>query len=256
MNMKQIIGAILMVVQTVLGVVLVVGVAVAININSDSLIKAIHKSNYLENTEIEARETLCHYMDVGQVEEILNNTSVKSEIKELANAMDSNTIDKVAANISISMKEKVVSSIKDDVDAATKESYATVVTNAYMKTIFPTTELGLISGMYTRYKAKVELALIILGLVYAVIYVFLSMGKKTYKWEIVSLYNVMIFASIIAILIGAFNGIVIGNERTTSVILNLINGIRIDIIIGIVIVLLLSILSNYVAYFKRTKKKS
>jgi len=244
-----------MIVQTILGIVLVVGIAVAININSDSLIKAIHKADYLETTEIAAKETLSHYMDVNQVEEILSKTSVKSEIKELANAMDNNTIDKVADNISKSMKEKVVKSIKDDVDTGTKESYAAVVTDAYMKTIFPTTELGLVSSMYTRYKAKIELMLIILGLIYAVIYVSLSMGKKMYKWEIVSLYNVIIFTSIIAILLGSFSDIVIGNVRTTAVISNLINSVRVDVVIGIIAVFALSIISNYIAYFKKKRRK-
>ena len=85
--MKQIIGIFLMVIQTVLGIVLCIGIATVINMNSDTVLKAVYKANYLETTSFAAKETLMGYMTEEKADEILKNISVKSEIKELVGAM-------------------------------------------------------------------------------------------------------------------------------------------------------------------------
>ena len=54
--MKQIIGIFLMVIQTVLGIVLCIGIATVINMNSDTVLKAVYKANYLETTSFAAKE--------------------------------------------------------------------------------------------------------------------------------------------------------------------------------------------------------
>ena len=253
--MKQIIGIFLMIVQTVLGIVLCIGIATVINMNSDTVLKAVYKANYLETTSFAAKETLMGYMTEEKADEILKNISVKSEIKELVGAIDNNTVEKKAEAMKAEMNTKVVMSLEDDVDENLKEQFATIVSNAYMKTIFPISEMSLVSKYCALYKNKIILAVVVLALIYGIIFVALSKGRKTYKWQIISMYNVVIFTLIIFALLGTVTNITIGNERTSEVITNIIKNVRGDILIAVFVMILLAIISNYFAYFRKKKSK-
>ncbi len=253
--MKQITGIILMVIETLLGIVICVGIAVAVNMNSDRVLKAAYKANYLNLTEQAVEETLKGYMTEDKVDEILDEVSVKSSVKELIVAMDNNTVEKKAEIMRGEINSKVINSLEDDIDESLKKEFANVVSNAYMKTIFPTKEMSMVSRIYTLYESKITLGIIVIAVIYGIIYVYLSKGRKMYKWQIISMYNTIVFVLAIYVLTSMVSGITIGNPRTANVIINMISKIRLDLLYTALGVAVLAIISNYFAYFKKTKKK-
>ncbi len=254
--MKQILGIFLMILQSILGIIICLSIALVVNMNSDAALKAIYDAKYLETTSTAAKQTLEGYMSKEKAEEILNKVSVKSSIKELTLAMDNNTVEKKAEDIKENIKEKIILSLEDESSEDTKVQYAEVVANAYMKTIFPVSEMSLVSRIYTLYQNKIIFGVIVLALVYGIIYVFLSKGRKTYKWQIIAIYNSIIFLVIAFVMLGTVTGITIGNERTSVVITNMLTGIRMDVLLTVLGLLILAIFSNYIAYFRKKKKDS
>ena len=50
-----------------------------------------------------------------------------------------------------------------------------------------------------------------------------------------------------------FNGIVIGSERTTAVIIGMIYKVKTNVVIATIVTFVVSVVSNYIAYFKKRK---
>lgn len=253
MKIKDIIGAICMVVLTLSGILLSFGIAINSVLSSEGILNIMIKSEYLEKSEDEATNILKNYMSAEKAEKILKNISTRAAIRQITEAFDSNNVEQVANSVKIDMKQAVINSIEDNTSNDTKEKYATVVSDAYIKSIFPVTEFNLLSNIYSKLSSKLNLALIITAIVVIVIYIYLATGKKTYKWAIIALYNIIILNIILLIMLGMFNGIVIGNERTTTVVMGMLNKIKINVIISTIVTFGIAVISNYIAYFKKRK---
>lgn len=253
MKIKDIIGAICMVVLTISGIVLSFGLGIKSVLSSNGILSIMIKTEYLEKSEKEVNEVLKNYMSAEKAEEILENISTKAAIRQIIEAFDSNNVEQVANDVKLDMKEVVLNSIQDNSSQDIKDNYATVVSDAYIKSIFPVTEFDMLSNIYSKLNSKLNIALVIISIVFITIYIYLATGKKTYKWAIVALYNVIILNIILLIVLGIFNGIVIGNERTTNVIMGMLNKIKINVVIATIIVFIIVVVSNYIAYFKKRK---
>ena len=253
MKARHIIGAILMAVLTVAGIVLSFGGAITRVLSSEGIIKSMIEVDYLAKSEQEARNVLLNYLGAEKADTVLNDVSVKSDIREIAAAFDNNTVVEVAENMKENLKETIIETLDDDVQKNTKESFATVVSNEYIKTIFPVSEFNILSSIYEKYSTKLFLGDIILAVICIGIYIYLALGKKTYKWAIIALYNITILNLIVLSLVSIFNGIVIGNERTTAVIVNILDTIKTNVVLYTIIIFVIAVVSNYLAYFKKRK---
>jgi len=253
MKLRDVIGVGLMIVLTISGIILSFGLALNQVLNSDGILICMIEANYLNDSEEEAKKVFENYMTEEKAKQVLENISVKSHIRQIAEAFDNNTVEQVASTVKEEMKEQVIESLDEDIAESTKDNYATVVSNAYIKSIFPVTELSTLSGIYKTYGSKLVMALVILSVISAGIYIYLATGKKTYKWAIIALYNVIILNIIIVFVLGILDGIVIGNERTTAVITNMLSKIKINALLATAIVLVIAVISNYIAYFKKRK---
>lgn len=253
MKIKDIIGALCMVILTISGIVLSFGLGIKCVLSSNGILSVIIKSEYLEKSEKAANEVLKNYMSAEKAEEILENISTKAAIRQITEAFNSNNVKQVANDVKLDMKEAVLNSIEDNSSQDVKNNFATVVSDAYIKSIFPVTEFELLSNIYSKLSSKLNMALVIISIVFIAIYIYLATGKKTYKWAIVALYNVIILNIILLLVIEMFNGIVIGNERTTNVIVGMVNKIKINIVISTIISFVIAVISNYIAYFKKRK---
>ncbi len=253
MKLKDIIGTICMIVLTIVGMLLSFGLAINSVLNSDGILSIMIDTEYLDKSENEAKTVLTHYLSDEKADEVLENISTKSSIRQITEAFDSNNVEQVANNVRLDMKQAVLNSLEDSSSNDTKEKFATVVSDAYIKSIFPVTEFNLLSNIYSKISSKLNLALIIISIVFITIYIYLATGKKTYKWAIIALYNVIILNIIMILALGTFNGIVIGNERTTAVIIGMLNKIKINVVIATIITFAVSVISNYIAYFKKRK---
>lgn len=253
MKLKDIFGTMCMIVLTISGILLSFGLAINSVLSSDGILNIMLDTEYLEKSENEAKTVLTHYMSNEKADEALEKISTKSSIRQITEAFDSNNVEQVANGVKLDMKQAVIDSLEDSSGDDTKDKFATVVSDAYIKSIFPVTEFNLLSNVYSKLSSKLNLTLVITGIVAIAIYIYLATGKKTYKWAIIALYNVIILNIIMILALGMFNGIVIGNERTTAVIIGLLNKIKINVVVTTIIVFALSIVSNYIAYFKKRK---
>lgn len=253
MKLKDIIGAICMVLLTISGLVLSFGLAINSVISSDGILSIMIEKEYLEKSETEAKTVLTHYMSEEKAQEILENISTKSHIRQITAAFDSNSVEQVAAGVKNEIKQSVLNSIQDNSTSDSKETFATVVSDAYIKSIFPVTEFNLLSNLYSKLNSKLNLAIVMTSIIAVVIYIYIATGKKTYKWAIIALYNIVILNIVALIIMGIFDGIVIGNERTTDVIIGMIDKVKLNVIVATIITFALSIISNYIAYFKKRK---
>lgn len=253
MRLKDIIGAIFMVLLTISGLVLSFGIAINSVFNSDGILSIMIENDYLEKSEIEAQAVLAHYMSDEKAQKILESISTKSHIRQITAAFDSNSVEQAANSVKNEIKQSVINSVQDNSTQDSKEKFATVVSDAYIKSIFPVMEFNLLSNIYSKLNSKLNLALIITGVVAIAIYVYFATGKKTYKWAIIALYNIVILNIVILIIMGMLNGIVIGNERTTAVIIGMLDTVKLNVVIATIIIFAVSVVSNYIAYFKKRK---
>lgn len=253
MKLKDVIGIICMVILIISGIILSFGFAINCVLSSDGILNIIIKSEYMEKSENEAKTVLTHYMSEEKAQEVMESISTKASIRQITEAFDSNNVEQVANSARLEMKRAVLNSLEDNSSQDTKEKYATVVSEAYIKSIFPVTEFNLLSNVYSKLSTKLKLVLIITSVVAIAIYVYLAAGTKTYKWAIIALYNVIILNIIIILVLGIFNGIVLGNERTTNVIMGMLNKIKTNVVISTIITFAIAIISNYIAYFKKKK---
>mgnify|MGYP003287556680 CR=1 FL=1 len=242
-----------MIVLTLSGIMLSFGLAINSVLSSNGILNIMLDTEYLEKSENEAKTVLTHYMSDEKADKVLQKISTKSSIRQITEAFDNNNVGQVANNVRLDMKQAVLNSLEDNSRDDTKDKFATVVSDAYIKSIFPVTEVNLLSNIYSKIGTRLNLALIIISIVAIAIYIYLATGKKTYKWAIISLYNVIILNIILTLVLGTFNGIVIGNDRTTDVIIGMLNKIKINIVIATIITFAVSVISNYVAYFKKRK---
>lgn len=253
MKLKEVIETICMLVLTISGILLSFGLAINSVLNSDGILTVMIDTEYLEKSENEASVVLRHYMSDEKADEVLEKISTKSSIRQITEAFDSNNVEQGANSVKADIKQAVLNSLEGDSSDNNKDKFATVVSDAYIKSIFPVAEFNLLSNMYSKFSSKLNLALIIIGVVSIGTYVYLATGKKTYKWAIIALYNIVILNIILLIILGMFNGIVIGNERTTAVIIGILNKIKINVVVATMIVFVTSVVSNYIAYFKKKK---
>ena len=253
MKLRDVIGIILMVVLSISGIVLSFGISISTVISSNGIKDSMLDVSYTDRTINECRTTLGHYMSLEKAEEIFNAISVKSHIRQITSAFDTNNIEQAANDVKNEMKQAVIASLEDNISSDTKESYAMVVSEAYIKNLFPITEFSILSNIYHMYTSRLVLLLIILGIVSVCIYIYLANGKKTYKWAIIPLYNIVIINILLIIVFGIFNNIFIGNARTTDVVLNMLAKIKSNVIISTIVVFVIAIVSNYIAYFRKRK---
>jgi len=253
MKLRDVIGVGLMIVLTISGIILSFGLALNQVLNSDGILICMIEANYLNDSEEEAKKVFENYMTEEKAKQVLENISVKSHIRQIAEAFDNNTVEQVASTVKAEVKQIVLDSLDTKKATENEKSYATVVSEAYIKSIFPVTEFNILSSMYRTYSSKLTLALVIVAIVIIIIYTYLATGKKTYKWAIIALYNIMILNIILVIALGILNGIVIGNERTTSVIINMLSKIKINVIIATFVTFIIAVISNYIAYFRKVK---
>lgn len=253
MKVREIIGAILMVVLTLSGVVLACISSLALVLDSENIIYIMDKTNYIEKVEQEERSILLNYLPKEKVDELLDNVSVTSNIIKMVKTFETNNITEVSNEIKENFKNRLINVLDEDIANDTKSSFATTVSNAYIKAIFPITEFGLLSSIYVKYNTVLTYAIATLTVLVLGIYIYLALGKKTYKWAIIALYNVIIFSLIITFVMATFNNIFIGNERVTALVLGVITNIRNNILIAVLIILLIAIFSNYMAYFRKRR---
>lgn len=255
MKLNKLIGILLMIVLTASGIILSIGTAVTGVLNSKGIIASMQNANYLEKSETEAKKILGNYMSNEKVEQILQEINIKVQIKEIAAAFDNNTISIVANNMKDEMKQVIASSLDESVSEANKEAFAATISDEYIKTIFPVTELSALSAVYSIYREKLVLILVITAIFAFIIYMYLAFRKRIYRWAIVSLYNINIINIIFILILGMFDGIVIGSERTTAVVSNIISTIKMNVLIATFVTLIITIFSNYIEYFRKKRVK-
>lgn len=255
MKIKEFLGVILMIVLTICGIILSFGIGISNVLSSDGILDCMIQTEYLDKSELESKNVLGHYMANEKVEQVLDSVAVKSHIKQMTESFNNNTIEEISNSVKDEIKQAVINSLDENATSNTKEQFAEVVSNAYIKSIFPVTEFKTLSSLYNAYSSKISLALIIVAVISIGSYIYLATGKKMYKWAIIALYNVIILNIILVIAMGIFNGIVIGNERTTAVIINMLSKIKINVLIATGITFGVAVISNYIAYF-RTRKHS
>ena len=253
MKLRDVIGTILMVILSISGIVLSFGISISTAISSNGIIDSMLDVSYMDRTVNECRTTLGHYMGSEKVEEIFKDISVKSHIRQITAAFDTNNIEQAVNNVKNEIKQAVIASLEDNSSSDTKESYAAVVSEAYIKNLFPVTEFSILANIYHTYTSRLVLILVILAVVSVGIYIYLANGKKTYKWAIIGLYNIVILNILLVIVFSVFNNIFIGNARTTDVVLNMITKIKSNVIISTIVVFVVAIVSNYIAYFRKRK---
>ena len=256
MKIKQIIGAILMVVMTILGVVLSILISLSIILNSNTILKAVNNTNYLEKSKEAAKDVFLNYLPEDKVEEILTNISVKADIKTLIEAIDTNSIKDIAKVETDEVKGKIIAVLGDEITEDIKDSFATKVSNEYIKTIFPVTEFSVLGKFVVTYISKIITVAVAILVIITVIYIYLACGKKTYKWAIIAIYNIIILSIIFVIALNVLDGIAIGNKNVTLVILELINLFRLNVVYISIVWFVIVIISNYIAYFRKRKHKS
>ena len=255
MKFKKVFDILLMVIQTILLVLLVTLTSIFIEINSSSILKTMEKAGYLQKAETSAKEALNNFLPIDKTEEVLKSISVKSQIKEMTLSLDNNTVEQVANEKKNEIKNEIIKVLDSSVDIDTKESFASTVSEVYIKAIFPVTEFKTLSIVNSRYSERLILSLVIILIISLGIYIYFLSGKKKIKWMIISIYNSIFFSVLIYTQIGMFNNISIGNINTTSVILEFIKNVKFNIIIGIILLIILCFLSNWKAYFRKRKHK-
>ena len=255
MKIKNIIGVIFMILLTISGSILLFGISIKSLLSSKAIMNVMAKTNYIEKTEQQAKDVLGHYMELEQVEEMFKVVCAKEDIKEIANAFDSNTVEQAANGVKQTMEQTVLDSLDENISQDAKKKFSTVVSDAYMKTIFPVTEFKILSGIYAIYGAKLNLILIVAFLVILGICIYLVTDKESHGWIIIAMYNITLLSIMFIIALNGLNGITIGNERTTLVIRMMLNKIKIEVIISTVIMFIISCFLNYIVYLKKVRNK-
>ena len=253
MKIKQIMGASLMVIFTICLIAITAILPIITNLNSNKLLSIMSNSNFMDNTDIATEKVLINYLTEENAKKVLEKINPKSDIKKIVLALENNAINKEVENIKNNAKQEIINVLGKDIDSASKESFATTVSNEYVKVLFPVTEFGVISAIYNKFYAKLMLAAVILSVICIAIYMYLALGKKTYKWAIIGIYNAIIITIIMLVAINMLNGIVVGNERTTALIMNVIASIKTYIVIEIILMIIIAVLANYKAYFKQRR---
>ena len=253
MKIKEIIGAICMIILTISGIILSFIFSINYIFSTDGILACMSKIGYFEETEQQTKQVLGHYMSNDEVHKILNNVNTELAIRRMVQSFGKQDIQQVANDVKLEMEQQVVKSLDESIPDDTKKEFAIVVSEAYIKSIFPVAEFNTLSRLFQQYETKLLLLLIILAVISLCIYMYLALGHKTYKWAIIALYNIIILNAIILLLIGPLNNIVIGNERTTELVICMLNSIKINVVIITLFILFISIISNYLAYFKRKK---
>lgn len=254
-KVKEIIGAVLMAILTISGILLTVLVSITSNLNSKAIIKSMSKSDYFSKTEEETMLALKNYISEEKLEEVLKDVNIESDIKEMVQALESGNVTEKSNNVKERITNEVLNVIDENVDEKSKTEFANQISDTYIKTIFPITQFDLISVVYNKYSSYVQFIAVILSVIIAGIYTFLAISQKTYKWNIIATYNVVFINIMLVICTLLLNDIVVGNARVTSVLNSLVTNIRINIVISILITLLAAILSNYIAYFRHNRRK-
>ena len=255
MNIKQVVSSVLMVILSVFLILLVVSISVVTNVKSQSIIKAMEKVDFINNAETNAKCVLENYLPEEKVQEVLKKVSISAEIKEIVSGFDNNTVEKIANEKQQEIKKQIVDILDEDIGDNNKQLFAETVSTAYIKAILPVSEFNTISKINARYNQKLVLAITVIFILCIFILFFLYVGKKTFKWAVIALYNSVIFNSIVLILLNSFNNIRVGNNNTTVVILQILKQIKTGILIGIVITIVIVGIFNYIAYFRKRKHK-
>ena len=147
MNVKNIIGSIWMLVLTIVGVVLISSLSLLLEINSDGIMKAADKTNYLEVCENDVKNILKNYMPEEKIDSVLENINVKADIIGIINAFDSNKVEAVASDIKEEIRKEVLLVLADS-NENTKEEFANVIADVYISEIFPVSEFNIINKEY------------------------------------------------------------------------------------------------------------
>jgi len=245
MKIKNILGFICMLITTILGSILIFVISLIMEISSNGIMNAANKTNYFEMCKKDINEVLLNYMPQENVDSVLEEVDINTSIIGLINGFDSIKIDALAGDLKETVREKVKLSLNGNITEENKQEFSNVVSNAFVSEIFPSKEFHLVSSYYNKYVPYLELGTIVVLVLLGIIYIGMLLWKENRKWLIVSLYNILILSVIIAIMLSMFDNIVIGSEKTTSLVLGIISNIKENMYILSGIFFTVSIVLNY-----------
>lgn len=254
MKLRDVINFIGIIILTIFSIVLICSISLVVTLNSNGIMKAVEKTGYLDSCEAEMKKILLNYLPEDKVDNVLEEVNVKGDIIGVINAFDSNKIEANATDMRKNVEEEVLQVLDDNTSEETKKEFANVVANVYMSEIFPVTEFDMISTYYQHYVQYIIMAIVIVGIICAIMCIYFISSRKGKNCFIVSLYNIIILSLMLVLMFGILDNLVIGDEITTSIILNLISGIKDIIVFCIVLISVVVLILNYFIYFKKRKK--
>lgn len=254
MKLRDVINFICIIILTIFSIVLICSISLVTNLNSNGITKAVEKTGYLDYCEAEMNKILLNYLPEDKVDNLLEKVNVKGNVIELINAFDSNKIEAISIDMKKNVEQEILQVLDDNINEETKKEFASVVANVYMSEIFPVSEFDMISTYYHQYVQYVIMAIVIVGIICIIISIYFISNRKGKNCFIVSLYNIIILSLILVLMFGILDNIVIGDEITTSIILNLVSGIKNIILLCIVLISLITLIFNYFTYFRKRIK--
>lgn len=256
MKIKQIIAIIFMLILTISGTIFVLTSSAVMLINTDKLVKIMDNTEYFESSSKEAETVFKNYLPESKAKQVISNIDIKQNILDITGAINNNTVEQVSNKVKQNVKDEVVSVLDKSIDKTTKENFATTVSDAYVSKVLPVKEFSVLGKVYSLYMNKLKDIVLVLGIVsFASLLICVLMSKRTIKWALVALYNIIIFSIVVVIVINMLNGISIGNARFTTLLTAMMNKYNTYIIIYALIMVALSIGLNFLAYFKINNKK-
>lgn len=246
---KKIFCIFLMVVISVSLTALVVTLSARIIIKKDSMLKILDKANYYSATAQNINERVTSYINNEKVKNVVNEGKIKRNIEDYINVLGKQEVEDAKANIRADIEKDFIQSL-NDVEDKNKGKLSTILSNIYMSSLFPVDEINTVYKVILKYSSKLDLLCVVLGILVISSTVYLFRRKKQCKWLFVGIYNSLIILMIIYIILKSNANIYYTNDSFSSIINGMINKLSFSILIGILVTLTITMVLNYIKYFK------
>ena len=249
---KKILSIIAMLAITILGMFTIWGISIRYVLSPKEIISSMDRANYATDVEKKLKSEFKYYLDEEKTQDIFVKAPIKENIKYILSGVSDQSVEEKSENVKQEVKNIIYRNLSELVSTESAEIFSKNMSEKYIKTILPVSQINKYSKLYVKYIGKLNSVIICSLIITLIIIVIVFLDKESIRFGVISLYNIIIMSVPLAVVILTNSNIALGSIR--KVVQQILYGVVATVGIQIGVIILALAVINYLLYFRKKNK--
>lgn len=251
---KKIVNVIVMLLITILGMITIWCIGIGFVITPNGIKTCMNKSGYYSKIEEKLNSEFSYYLNEDKVKDMLVKIPAKENVDYILTGIDDQTVKERAENVKQEVKNIIFRDLSDLSSDENVELFSENMSEKYVKTILPISQLDKYSEVYAKYINKLHMVTICSLTITIIMIIIAFLSKDSSKFGIIALYNVIIFSVFLICIMFLNSNIALGDIKL--VIQQMLHETINAVILELLLVVLSLGVANYFVFFTKKSETS